>query len=116
MHENHILRRELFGLVDPLRVLQLVVVHDLVEIDAGDTFLSDDEGRATRIPFGARGDVPLPGDYNLTGRAQLAVYRPATGEWFVRDDGGDVRRYEWGAPGDLPVPARYEHRFGLDIP
>lgn len=34
--------------VDLLRVLQLVVVHDLVEIDAGDTFLYDDEGRATK--------------------------------------------------------------------
>jgi putative hydrolase of HD superfamily len=31
--------------IDLLRVLQLVVVHDLVEIDAGDTFLYDDAGR-----------------------------------------------------------------------
>ncbi|MGH2687129.1 MAG: HD domain-containing protein [Actinomycetota bacterium] len=34
--------------VDVLRVLQLVVVHDLVEIDAGDTFLYDDAGRTTK--------------------------------------------------------------------
>ena len=31
--------------VDLLRVIQLVVVHDLVEIDAGDTFLYDDAAR-----------------------------------------------------------------------
>ena len=34
--------------VDLMRVLQMVVVHDLVEIDAGDTFLYDDEGRLTK--------------------------------------------------------------------
>ena len=31
--------------LDLLRVLQLVVVHDLVEVDAGDTFLYDDRAR-----------------------------------------------------------------------
>lgn len=34
--------------VDLLRVLTLVLVHDLVEIDAGDTFAYDDAGYATK--------------------------------------------------------------------
>ncbi|MBO8172891.1 MAG: HD domain-containing protein [Bacillaceae bacterium] len=31
--------------LDLLRVIKMVVIHDLVEIDAGDTFAYDDEGR-----------------------------------------------------------------------
>ena len=34
--------------IDPLRVIELLAVHDLVEIDAGDTFLYDDEARTTK--------------------------------------------------------------------
>ena len=34
--------------VDPARVLELVVVHDLVEIDAGDTFAYDPEHALTK--------------------------------------------------------------------
>jgi putative hydrolases of HD superfamily len=34
--------------VDPLRVAQLVLVHDIVEIDAGDTFACDTKGRAAK--------------------------------------------------------------------
>ncbi len=34
--------------VDPLRVARLVLVHDIVEIDAGDTFVYDADGRETK--------------------------------------------------------------------
>ncbi len=34
--------------VDPLRLLQMVLIHDLVEIDAGDTFVYDTAGEATK--------------------------------------------------------------------
>jgi putative hydrolases of HD superfamily len=34
--------------IDRLRVLQMILVHDLVEIDAGDTFLYDDAHAATQ--------------------------------------------------------------------
>jgi putative hydrolase of HD superfamily len=34
--------------IDVARVLRMVLVHDLVEIDAGDTFLYDDAGAATQ--------------------------------------------------------------------
>jgi putative hydrolases of HD superfamily len=34
--------------VDPLRVALLVLVHDIVEIDAGDTFVYDTDGHATK--------------------------------------------------------------------
>ena len=71
----------------------------------------DDLGRATRIPFGTPGDVPVPADYHGVRRLQLAVYRPATGEWFVRTDSGAATRVQWGGSGDVPVPAAFALRF-----
>ena len=47
-----VLREHLAGTVkdcDLLRALQLMVVHDLVEIDAGDTFAYDPVGQKTKI-------------------------------------------------------------------
>lgn len=35
--------------VSLLRVLQMVVVHDLVEIDCGDTYLFDDDGQVGKV-------------------------------------------------------------------
>lgn len=34
--------------VDPLRVMKMVLIHDVVEIDADDTFCYDPEGMATK--------------------------------------------------------------------
>ena len=34
--------------VDPSRVIAMLVVHDLVEVDAGDTYVYDDAAQATR--------------------------------------------------------------------
>ncbi len=34
--------------LDPLKALKMVVIHDLVEIDAGDTFAYDQEGEASK--------------------------------------------------------------------
>ena len=34
--------------VDLLRVIKMVIIHDLVEIDAGDTFAYDEEGQKSR--------------------------------------------------------------------
>src|SRR6266851_5562894 len=47
-----VLREHLAGAVkacDLLRALQLMVVHDLVEIDAGDTFAYDAAAQATKM-------------------------------------------------------------------
>jgi putative hydrolase of HD superfamily len=43
-----IMRQHSAGHVDLLRVLEMVAVHDLVEIDAGDTFAYDLAGQVTR--------------------------------------------------------------------
>jgi len=38
-----------FGDIDILRVLKMVLVHDLVEIDAGDTFCYDEQGARDKV-------------------------------------------------------------------
>jgi 5'-deoxynucleotidase YfbR-like HD superfamily hydrolase len=35
-------------MLDPLRVARLLLVHDIVEIDAGDTFVYDTDGQETK--------------------------------------------------------------------
>jgi hypothetical protein len=61
--------------------------------------------------------VPVPGDYDGDGKADLAVYRGRTGEWFVFGSatgfGGAV---PFGAPGiDVPVPADYDGDGQVDV-
>ncbi len=43
-----ILREHTTGSIDLLRALEIVAVHDLVEIDAGDTFAYDTAGQSTK--------------------------------------------------------------------
>ncbi len=43
-----VMREHMPAEVDLLRSLEMLVVHDLVEIDAGDTFAYDADGQATR--------------------------------------------------------------------
>lgn len=43
-----LLREHAAEVVDPLHVIELLLVHDIVEIDAGDTYCYDDDGQADR--------------------------------------------------------------------
>ena len=56
--------------------------------------------------LGRADDIPVPGDYNGDGVADVAVYRPSTGQWFIRD--GSPGTIQWGRTGDIPVPADYD--------
>ncbi|MBK6751266.1 MAG: VCBS repeat-containing protein [Acidobacteria bacterium] len=36
------------------------------------------------FPFGASGDVPVPGDYDGDGKADASVFRESSLTWFIK--------------------------------
>jgi hypothetical protein len=67
------------------------------------------------------GDVPVAADYDGDGRADIAVWRPATGEWFLLGSGSGFTAgqllAQWGAAsaGDVPVPGDYTGDGRADV-
>jgi hypothetical protein len=63
-----------------------------------------------RIVWGARGDVPVPGDYDGDGTADVAYWRPANGHWYIRPSSNPDNLLEvvGGMNGDIPIPADYD--------
>jgi fibronectin type 3 domain-containing protein len=66
--------------------------------------------------FGKSGDLPVTGDWNNDGVADIGVFRPSTGEWLLDLNGNrkwdGSRRdglYRFGKSGDLPVTGDWNH-------
>jgi hypothetical protein len=59
--------------------------------------------------WGMAGDVPVAGDYDGDGHADLVVYRPSTAEWWglLSSQNYDWHQgflyMQWGASSDIPV-------------
>ena len=58
------------------------------------------------------GDIPVPGNYNDTAAAELAIYRPSTGQFFIDNNGTLVTvTLATGTAGDIPVPGDYNNSY-----
>ena len=53
----------------------------------------------TRVYFGQRLDIPIPGDYGGGAADEIAIFRPGGGLWAVK---GVTRAY-YGRDGDIPL-------------
>ncbi len=71
------------------------------------------------LQWGQPGDLPIVGDFDGDGHADVTVFRPSTGAWYLRlssqafDPSGVV--VHWGQLGDVPIPADYDHDGITDI-
>jgi hypothetical protein len=60
--------------------------------------------------------IPVPGDYDGDGKAQLAVFRPATAQWLIQQADGSCCEMSFGAPHlDVPVPGDYDGDGKTDL-
>ena len=81
-------------------VAQVTVFRDSGQLDNGLWALRG----FSRFYFGRSGDRAVPADYDGSGVARAALFRPASGLWAIR---GFSRIY-FGSSADEPVPADYD--------
>ena len=61
--------------------------------------------------FGTKGDLPVVGDWDGTGKVRIGIFRPSTGMWYLDTNGNgkldacgiDLCLGPFGQSGDLPV-------------
>ncbi len=68
--------------IDVLRVVEMLLIHDLVEIDAGDTYCYDDQGRQNQAQ---REKEAADRIFNILPEDQARSFRKLWDEFEVRD-------------------------------
>jgi len=67
-------------------------------------------------PDPPQADIPVPGDYDGTGRSEMAVYRPSTGQWIINSTATGTRVITFGVPNlDIPQPADFDGDGKIDV-
>ena len=92
--------------IDIGRVVEMLLVHDLVEIDAGDTFAYDDVG--ARRPRRARGSAPPTASSRSCPRPQAADLRALWDEF----EAGDTAEARFAHAVDRLAPMLLNHENG----
>ncbi|MCB0358793.1 MAG: putative Ig domain-containing protein, partial [Bdellovibrionales bacterium] len=62
--------------------------------------------------WGGSGDIPVSGDFDGDGYADVAIYRPlgtsGGSEWYIISSStGFARVFSWGLSGDVPIPGDF---------
>ena len=61
--------------------------------------------------WGLSSDVPVVGDFDGDGRADIGVYRPSTATWYILTSSSDYSQtivQQWGVATDIPVVGDYD--------
>ena len=72
----------------------------------------------TTVAWGTMGQIPVPGDYDGDGKADLATFSPTQNLWYLRFSSGQTPAavsYGFGDLGDQPAPADYDGDGRTDL-
>ncbi|MFN8389056.1 MAG: M12 family metallo-peptidase [Bdellovibrionota bacterium] len=86
--------------------------NDLAYFGQGVWYINQTQGGPRVQYWGVSGDIPVVGDFDGDGKADITVYRPNDlanfSAWYViRSSDSQAAKYQWGLSGDYPVPADF---------
>jgi hypothetical protein len=68
----------------------------------------------TTVNWGAAGDLPVTGDWDANGLAEVGVFRPSTHTFLLKNSSGTTA-INWGEPTDIPVTGDWNGDVGAYV-